>query len=801
MRILVTGGAGFLGRHVAHALVSRGDTVTVLDDLSCSNSAFDVPELQHPAITCIRATTLDTVLLGRMVPEHDAIFHLASVVGVEETIRHPFETMRNLEGTLNVVEALRPSQAIVFTSSADVYGLHSHLYDQPMHEDDLQLFESSDVNRWVYPKVKSLEENAVLHGPGRGAVVRVFNCFGPGMDFPHGKRVVPQFIERILCGLPLRVSGTGEQRRAMCFYTDTVRGVLAALQYLLDDPGATPIAVNIGSDETWSVLELADTLQELAIETGLLEQRLPVERHAKLYSQTFDDSWHRVPDLKRAATLLGYAPRVAAREGLRRTLEYYAASQAGAQLRHERAAVVVARRPAAALGVFPARRDATVVDTDVLILGGGISGLSCRAGLAGERDSLLLEAAGELGGLLRVYPHGDYVFDTTVHAIFFQNPRLRQLFEDLLPAGFHEFDKQNLIWQAGQVIDYPYQFHLRQVPGPIRARCLAGVPEAPGRGVAADCSFEAWLVAQFGRGLYNEFFQPYNTKLYGVPLASLEAGPMVWTIPVDNRAAILDGADGAHQTRERRVRCLYPRGRAGIAAIAQAMAARSTAPVHCGERVVAVDPVHRVVETASGRRVRYRELVNTLPLPQFIAMCRGTSASLRAAAATLDAAAITVVQLGLPERGPGLDAHWTYFPDADVPFYRLTRLERISPDLCPAGASALLLECAGDTPPDRARVLEVLQRLDVISSPAVDWYGTLRIPNAYVLFRRGSGRVLQTLHAALEENGIRTIGRFGEWRYANIEQCVVSGLDAARALVPAAATVPLLERLRLAVTP
>ena len=793
MQILVTGGAGFLGRHVAHALVSRGDAVTVLDDLSCSNSTFDSTELQHPGVTCVRGTTLDARLTRRLVQEHDAVFHLASVVGVEETIQHPFETMRNLEGTLNVVEALRPSQALLFTSSADVYGLHSHLYDRPMHEDDLQLFETSDVKRWVYPKIKSLEENAVLHGPGRGVVVRVFNCFGPGMDFPHGKRVVPQFIERILCGQPLRVSGSGEQRRAMCFYTDTVRGLLAAMQYLLDDRNAAPATVNIGSGETWSMLELAATLQELALETGLLEKPLPVERHAKLYSQAFDDSWHRTPDLQRAATLLGYAPRVPAREGLRHTLEYYATSQAGARLRRE--------RPAASVAPPRVQHAAAAIETDVLILGGGISGLSCRAGLAGERDSLLLEAADELGGLLRVYPHGGYVFDTTVHAIFFQNPRLRRLFEDLLPVGFHAFEKTNLIWQAGQVIDYPYQFHLRQVPAAIRARCLADVPQTPGHGLAPGCSFEAWLLAQFGRGLYQEFFEPYNTKLYGVPLAELEAGPMVWTIPVDNCAAIIDGANGSLPAAGRAVHCLYPRGRSGIAAIVHAMTARSQSPVLCGERVVAVDPGHRVVETASGLRVRYRELVNTLPLPQFIAMCRNTSAALRNAAATLDAAAITVVQVGVRERGPGLDAHWTYFPDPDVPFYRMTRLERISPDLCPPGASALLLECPGDTAPDPARVLQLLQRLDVISDPAVDWYGTLRIPHAYVLFRGGSGQAIHTLRAALDENRVRTIGRFGEWRYANIEQCIVSGLDAARTLLPAGTGVPLLEQLRLAVTP
>src|SRR5262245_34549698 len=165
MRVLLTGGAGFLGRHVARSLAMAGESVTVLDDLSCSNSSFDCPELEHAAIRCIAGSTLDAPLVRDRVRRHDAVLHLASVGGDAETICHPIETMRNLEGTMNVVQALTPSQVVLFTSSADVYGLHSHLYDRPMREDDMQVFEHSAVNRWVYPKIKALEENLVLQGP------------------------------------------------------------------------------------------------------------------------------------------------------------------------------------------------------------------------------------------------------------------------------------------------------------------------------------------------------------------------------------------------------------------------------------------------------------------------------------------------------------------------------------------------------------------------------------------------------------------------------------------------------------
>ena len=770
MRFLVTGGAGFLGRHLAHCLAAQGDAVTVLDDLSCPNSNFELPLLRHPSIQYVRGSTLDRPLVQRLVQENTAILHLASVVGVEETIRRPFETMRNLEGTMNVVEALRPEQIVLFTSSADVYGLHSRLHERPMREDDLQLFEGSGVNRWVYPKIKSLEENAVLNGRGRGIVVRVFNCFGPEMDFPHGKRVVPQFVERIFARQPLRISGSGEQRRALCYYSDTVRGILMALRHLLENEAATPTTVNIGSSETWTVLELAQTLQDLALESGILAAPLPIELHAKIYSQDFDDTWHRTPDLQRAKSLLRYAPHVPVREGLRLTLE--ACARARPVRASRRAAAVVERSRATA--------DAEH-ETDILILGGGISGLSCRAWLA-ERSTLLLEAEDEIGGLLRVYPRGEFVFDTSVHAMSFQNAQVQGFIEGFLPAGVHEFEKENLIWQSGHVIDYPYQFNLRQLPPALRQECLDALPNDVEHELPPQCSFGTWLLCQFGAGLYRHFFEPYNTKLYGVHPSELDAAPMVWTIPANNRAAIVDGAAPGSAASAPKLHCLYPRGRRGIAAVIDMMANLSKKPILCGHRVVAIDTKHRIVETNHGLRVRYRDLVSSLPLPSLIAACSDMSAAVRARAATLEAAAVTVVEVGVRARGTALAAHWTYFPDPGIPFYRMTRLERISPDLCPPGSSALLLECPGRTAPDRGHVLSTLVDLGVIASTDVEWYGTRVIPHAYVLFRSGWKRAVDALMAELQEREIRTIGRYGAWRYSNIEQCFLSGVEAANSI-------------------
>ncbi len=320
---LVTGGAGFLGRHVARALEFSGAKVTVVDDLSCRNSTFDAPELQSPGITLIEGSTLDAGLMEELVAQHQTIVHFASIVGVEKTISEPVITVENLEGTLNITRHLTSSHNVLFSSSADVYGVHSHIHDGPMGEDDLQVFEHSAINRWVYPKVKSLEENLVANSPASSAIVRVFNSYGPGMDFPHGKRVVPQFIDRLRHNQPLQISGNGRQLRSLCYYEDTVRGCLEALEHVSSGANGSVLTVNIGSDHAVEVVEIAQELVRHAVDLGLVSNPPPLEFGARLYSQDFDDSWSRTPDLGRAKAVLGFSPRVGLDDGLRRTLLYY----------------------------------------------------------------------------------------------------------------------------------------------------------------------------------------------------------------------------------------------------------------------------------------------------------------------------------------------------------------------------------------------------------------------------------------------------------------------------------------------
>lgn len=321
--VLITGGAGFLGRFLAARLHQAGYRVTVLDDLSTSNSTFDCAALASDHITKIRGSVFDRPLVQELVQRHAAVVHFASVVGVEETVSHTIPTIENLNGTINVVRALTPDHVVVFGSSADVYGAHSRLYDRPMREDDLFVYENGRINRWVYPHVKTLEENLFANSVARSVVVRIFNTYGPEMDYPAPKRVIPHFIDRILQRQPLLMSGDGAQVRSFCFVEDMIDGFLRVLEYAANPANPRNDCFNIGHPEPISIRVLADVMQDCALEVGLLDSRLPVIADKFVYSQGFDDRWHRTPDIGHATRTLGFKPATHLRDGLLRTLSYY----------------------------------------------------------------------------------------------------------------------------------------------------------------------------------------------------------------------------------------------------------------------------------------------------------------------------------------------------------------------------------------------------------------------------------------------------------------------------------------------
>ena len=225
----------------------------------------------------------------------------------------------------------------------------------------------------------------------------------------------------------------------------------------------------------------------------------------------------------------------------------------------------------------------------------------------------------------------------------------------------------------------------------------------------------------------------------------------------------------------------YPRGTRGIAALIDAIASLGEGPILCGQQVVKVDSARREVHTSSGECFRYRRLVSTISLPSLAACVTDLPSTLRGLADGLKAQGIRVARIGCRSSSSGLDGIWTYFPDTTVPFYRMTRLERISADLAPPGGAALLFEYPQTSMPEETELLSWLDELGVADRNDVEHFSSIHLPTAYVLFNRGFRSRLNELRTVLSDRGILTAGRYGSWRYSDIEMDIQSAIRAAHA--------------------
>jgi UDP-glucose 4-epimerase len=323
--VCVTGGAGFIGSFLARRLWETGNRVTVLDNCSPTDLGLIADLVGRPGFRFVPGDATLRADIERAARECDVIFHLASVVGVGTTIADPLRTIHNnIEGIVHVLDVARDLGAtVVFSSSADVYGI---LDKVPLREDDPNLYEAPPIRRWVYARVKSLEEQLCFEYHRRyglpTVVVRYFNSYGYGMDAFFPRRVVPLFVRSILERRPLEVVGDGRQTRSFCYIDDMVTGTILAAEA----PGAVGEAFNIGNDEETTILDLAERMLAIAEELGMA--RGLGWRHvttAACYGEEFQDIRRRVPDLSKSRRVLGYEPRVSLEEGLRRMLARYRA--------------------------------------------------------------------------------------------------------------------------------------------------------------------------------------------------------------------------------------------------------------------------------------------------------------------------------------------------------------------------------------------------------------------------------------------------------------------------------------------
>lgn len=302
MHYLITGGCGFIGSHLAESLLSAGHRVTVLDDLS-TGKITNVQHLEsNPDFRVLIGSVTDKDLVHESVGESDAVFHLASAVGVKLIMEKPVETIDTIvAGTQIVLEqANRYRKPTLLTSTSEVYGKSTSV---PFVEDGDRLAGPTTKHRWAYACAKALDEfMAMAYWKSSRlpvVVVRLFNTVGPRQTGQYGM-VIPNFVERASRGETLFVHGEGNQSRCFCHVADVVRGLVG----LMECEEARGQVVNLGSEEEITILGLAEKV------IAELKSSSTVERlsYEAVYGEGFEDMQRRVPSIEKAKRLVGWQP-------------------------------------------------------------------------------------------------------------------------------------------------------------------------------------------------------------------------------------------------------------------------------------------------------------------------------------------------------------------------------------------------------------------------------------------------------------------------------------------------------------
>jgi UDP-glucose 4-epimerase len=317
MRALVTGGAGFIGSHLAEALLARGGEVVALDDLSTGSLRNLLPATRRPGLEFVRGSVMDERAVDRAVAGCDLVYHLAAAVGVRLVFEQPARTIEtNVTGTRHVLDACRRHRRkVLVASTSEVYGKDVHNgTGRFREEDDITIGPSL---RWCYATSKALDEflaRSYAREAGlRVVVARFFNTVGPRQSPAYGM-VVPRFVEGALRGAPITVYGDGSQVRSFTWVGDAVEAAIR----LMEAPGAEGEVVNVGSDNVTSILDLARRVKEMTRSASPIV-RVPYEQ---AYGPGFEDIRYRVPDLAKLRRLTGFAPGVGLEEILGRVIAH-----------------------------------------------------------------------------------------------------------------------------------------------------------------------------------------------------------------------------------------------------------------------------------------------------------------------------------------------------------------------------------------------------------------------------------------------------------------------------------------------
>lgn len=317
MNVLITGGAGFIGSHLADKLINRDNKITVLDDLSTGRYENIAHLEKNKNFEFVEGTILNERLVDKLVEKCDIIFHLAAAVGVELVVKHPLESLTtNIKGSEIVLEmAHRYHKKILITSTSEIYGKNTN---GPLKETDDRILGSPLKTRWGYSTAKAVDEIlAFVYWKEKqvpAIIARLFNIVGPRQTDAYGM-VIPRFVMQALQNEPLTVYGTGKQSRCFLHVSDAVD----ALIKLSEHPKATGEVFNVGSQEEITIEDLAKKI----IGISKSKSKIKYISYDEAYEEGFEDMQRRLPDTTKIYSLIGFRPTITLDQVIKNVIEYY----------------------------------------------------------------------------------------------------------------------------------------------------------------------------------------------------------------------------------------------------------------------------------------------------------------------------------------------------------------------------------------------------------------------------------------------------------------------------------------------
>jgi protoporphyrinogen oxidase len=423
-----------------------------------------------------------------------------------------------------------------------------------------------------------------------------------------------------------------------------------------------------------------------------------------------------------------------------------------------------------------------------LIVGAGLTGLSAAYHLEklGETNYILIESSDGPGGWARTDWYGEYGVDRAVKALYFRHEEFKQLIGQLLCWNWLEHRKNCLVDSAGVRTPFPFHANLYGRSPEIVEECLSGMRAAAvarKESLVSPMTFADWIELHYGAGVARHFMYPYNEKMWTVPPKDMTCDWMSDLVPTIDLSRVYEGAKRPLDSQiGLNARFYYPRR--GISEMSEALAA-CLQPIRYNTGLCGISPSEKLAILSDGSEVRYSHLISTIPLKDLGRLIKPMPHREKIACDCLEALDLMVIDLGFKDPEVN-DVHWVYLPDIDILPYRLQLCHAFSSDIVPPGHGLYCIEIAYSSHRPlsgldlRSRVISDLINTGWLESATqVCFYRERRFRNAYILPRIQFKDDAATVRNYLSKWNIDSIGRYGEWKYANMEDSLIDGKRAA----------------------